>query len=104
MTIMQAHCERLFNNKKPVSTDALNLIDQQDTETKIDETIIWKEFTKAIKGRKRNTSQSIQSHEQRKQTPGVQLHQLILEQHIRLPRMAHRMRRPSTKSIEPNQP
>ncbi len=39
ITIMRTHCEKLFNNKKVVSPDALDLIDQQNTETELDNPI-----------------------------------------------------------------
>ena len=54
--IMRSHCEKLFNNKKQVSPDALDLIDQRETEVDLDRPITWKEFTKAINGLKNNRS------------------------------------------------
>ena len=56
IAIMRSHCEKLFNNKKVVSPDALDLIDQRNTETDLDNPITWKEFTKAINGLKNNKS------------------------------------------------
>ena len=52
--IMRTHCEKLFNNKKQVSPDALDLIDQRETEENLDRPITWKEFSKAINGLKNN--------------------------------------------------
>ena len=54
--IMRSHCEKLFNNKKQVSPNALNLIDQRETEPDLDRPITWKEFTKAINGLRNNKS------------------------------------------------
>lgn len=53
---MRSHCEKLFNNKKEVSDDALDLIDQRALEPELDNSISWKEFTKAINGLKNNKS------------------------------------------------
>jgi hypothetical protein len=50
--IMRTHCEKLFNNKKLVSADALDLISERPIETELDNNISWKEFTKAISGLK----------------------------------------------------
>ena len=54
--IMRPHCEKLFNNKKQVSADALDLIHTRPTETELDSHISWREFTKAISGLKNNKS------------------------------------------------
>ena len=56
ISIMRAHCEQLFNNKKNVSDNALELIDQRNIEPDLDHPITWKEFTKAINGLKNNKS------------------------------------------------
>lgn len=56
ISIMRSHCEKLFNNKKEVSDDALDLIDQRALEPELDNSISWKEFTKAINGLKNNKS------------------------------------------------
>ena len=54
--IMQTHCEKLFNNKKQVSPNALDLIEQRATKADLDNAITWKEFTKAVNGLKNNKS------------------------------------------------
>ena len=56
MSILHPHCEKLFNNKKLVSPNALTLIHQRDTDPTLDNPITWQKFTKAIKGLKNNKS------------------------------------------------
>ena len=56
MSVLQPHCEKLFNNIKPVSLTALDNIDQRNIETSLDDPITWKEFTRALNGLKNNKS------------------------------------------------
>jgi len=56
MSVMQAHCQKLFNNRKEVSPDALDHITQREVEPSLDDPITWKEFTRAINGLKNNKS------------------------------------------------
>ena len=56
INIMRSHCEKLFNNKKLVSPNALDLIKQRAIKADLDNAITWKEFTTAINGLKNNKS------------------------------------------------
>lgn len=56
ISIMRSHCEKLFNNKKEVSENALELINQRAIKRDLDNPITWKEFTTAINGLKNNKS------------------------------------------------
>ena len=56
IAIMKSHCKKLFNNKKQVSANALDLIEQRNTKQDLDKAITWKEFTVAINGLKNNKS------------------------------------------------
>ena len=54
MSVMLPHCQRMFNNHRLVSPQALEKISQRELIPTLDDPITWKEFKLAIRQMKNN--------------------------------------------------